>query len=140
MPLSPRRTRANAMEFNSTVSVLAHHDLKELLDLALLRSLRVHPVAYHLLFSTHVVDEALDRLGKTGHGCRSRLAGLDLVDGATQALDRGTNLAGHTGRSGRLSGLIVDCSGQPILEFRVEAILRLARLQIEETKHQRTGK
>jgi len=28
------------MEFNSTVSVLAHHDLKELLDFALLRGLR----------------------------------------------------------------------------------------------------
>src|SRR5215813_3865084 len=139
MPLSPRRTRANAMEFNSTVSVLAHHDLKELLDLALLRSLRVHPVADHLLFSTHMVDEALDRLGEISHRGRSGLAGLDLIDGATQTLDRGTNLAGHAGHSRRFSGLIVDGGGQPILEFRVEAVLRLARLQIEETEHERAG-
>src|SRR6476620_5773220 len=140
MPLSPRRTRANVMEFNSTVSVLAHHDLKELLDLALLRSLRVHPVADHLLFSTHMVDEALDRLGKIGHSGRSGLAGLDLVDGAAQAVDRRTDFATHAGSDCRFGGLIVDGRGQPILELRVEAVLRLARLQIEETEHERTGK
>src|SRR6516164_11327268 len=107
MPLSPRRTRANAMEFNSTVSVLAHHDLKELLDLALLRSLRVHPVTDHLLFSTHMVDETLDRLGEIGHGGRSRLAGLDLGDGATQAPGHRSNLDGPAGLSHRHSGHIV---------------------------------
>src|SRR5215475_5007318 len=123
MRLSPRRTRANAMEFNSTVSVLAHHDLKKLLDLALLRGLRVHPVADHLLFSTHVVDETLDRLGEIGHGGRRGFADLDLVYGATQALDRRTNLAGHAGHNRRFSGVILDSGGQPILEFRVEAVL-----------------
>src|SRR5262245_30214268 len=111
MPLSPRRVRANAMEFNSTVSVLAHHDLKELLDFALLRSLRVHPIADHLLFSSHMVDETLNRLGKIRHGCRSRFAGLDLIDSAAQAFDRGTHLAGHAGHGCRFSGLIVDGGG-----------------------------
>src|SRR6185369_11078457 len=140
MPLSPRRTRANAMEFNSTVSVLAHHDLKELLDFALLRGLRVHPVADHLLFSTHMVDETLDRLGKIGHGGGRGFAGLDLIDGAAQAVDRGPDFAAYAGRGCRFGGLIVDSRGQPVLEFRVEAVLRLARLQIEETEHERTGK
>ena len=108
--------------------MLAHHDLKEFLDFALLRGLRVHPVADHLLFGTHMVDETLDRLGKVGHGGRSGFAGLDLIDGAAQAVDRGPDFAAHAGRDCRLGRLIVDGGGEPVLEFRVEAVLRLTRL------------
>ena len=73
-----------------------------------------------------MVHKTLNCLGEIGHGSRSGLAGLDLVDGTAQALDGGTDLAGHAGRDCRFGGLIIDSGGKPVLEFRVEAVLRLA--------------
>ena len=43
------------------------------------------------------------------------------------------------GRSAGLGRLVVDRGGQPVFQFGVEAVLRLARLQIEEAEDQRSG-
>ncbi len=62
-------TAAGACERHGlTVHVLAHHDLQEPLDLALLLGLAVDPVADHLLLGAHVVHQALDGLGQIRHG------------------------------------------------------------------------
>src|SRR5215467_6165173 len=111
MPLSPRRIRARAIVFSSTVRVLAHHDFQKLLDLALLCGLRVYPVADHLLFGAHVMHEALDSLGKIGHGGRGRLASLDMVDRVSQAVDGGADLTRDAGSDSRLGRMIVDSRG-----------------------------
>ena len=38
-----------------------------------------------------------------------------------------------------LAGVVVDRGREPVFELGVEAVLRLARLQIEEAEHQRAG-
>ena len=84
--------------------VLAHHDLQQLLDLALLLGLRVDPVADHLLLGAHMVHKALDRFGEIGHRGGRGLPGLDLVDRIAQPLDRGAHFARHAGGSAGFGG------------------------------------
>src|SRR5438552_4143385 len=39
-----------------------------------------------------------------------------------------------------LSTKVVNGRGEPVLEFGIEPVLRLARLQVEEAEHERAGK
>jgi len=69
-----------------------------------------------------------------------------LVIGLAQAVDRGSQVARHRARCGyghrgiAAHAEIAHGSGEPILEFGIEAVLRLAGLQVEETEHERAGK
>ena len=61
------------------------------------------------------------------------------VDRLAQAVDGRAHLAGAAAGHDRLGGLVVDRGGEPVFQFGVEAVLRLARLQVEEAEHQRAG-
>ena len=61
------------------------------------------------------------------------------VDRLAQAVDGRAHLAGAAGGDDRLGRVVVDRGGEPVFQFGVEAVLRLARLQVEEAEHQRAG-
>src|SRR6202008_3959479 len=58
--------------------------------------------------------------------------------GRTQPLERVLQIA--AGAGGGLAGIFAHRGGKPVLEIGIEAVLRLARLQVEETEDQRAGK
>src|ERR1700728_3831669 len=63
----------------SSVDGFARQDFHEAADVVVELSLRVRPVADHLLFGAHVLHQALDGFGEIGHGGGGRLAGAGLV-------------------------------------------------------------
>ena len=83
------------------------------------------------------MDETLDRLGQIGHGGGRGLAGAGIGDGVAQLFDRAAHLAGDRGAG--FAGKIVHGGGKPVFQVDVEAVLRLARLQVEEAEHERAG-
>ena len=85
------------------------------------------------------MHQALDRLGQIGHGGGGALAGAGLIDRLAQAIDGRAHLAGAAAGHDRLGGLVVNGGGEPVFQFGVETVLRLARLQVEEAEHQRAG-
>ena len=129
--LSPRRSRAD---------VLAHDQFQQPLDLALLLGLGFDPVANGLLLGAHLVDQALDGLGEIGHHRGGGLIAAGFIDGRAQALDGAAYFAEPGGGDSRLGGLVVHRGGEPIFELGIETVLCLARLQIEKSEHQRSGK
>ena len=108
--------------------------------------LGLDPVADHLLLGAHVVDQPLDRFGEIGHGGGRRPARSALGDGLAQSLDRRSEISRrrardrHRARRLALDAEIMHRGGEPILEFGIEAVLRLARLQVEEAEHERACK
>src|ERR1700722_324500 len=109
--------------------MFARQPFEEFAHLLLLRGLRLHPVSDELLLLAHMRDEALDAFGEIGE----RGGALALV----QRIEGGGFFGQHFG-AWRVRRLGV--ARQEVFKFGVEAILRLARLQIEEAENERTGK
>ena len=101
------------------VLALVDEAAQQLANFLLLPVLRVDPIADHLLFVAHVADQRLDALGEIGHRGRAApvIAGI-----------------GDFGRGRRSLGL--DVARQKVLELGIEAVLRLARLKVEEAENQ----
>src|SRR5262249_52427455 len=121
----------------SAFLLLAGEALKQALDLAVLLALAVRPFPDHLLLGAHMRNEPLDRFREVRHR-RCRAAAATFLDGSAEPLDYGRELAG--GGPAPAAAIFAHRRGQPVLEIGVEAVLRLARLQVEKTKHQRTRK
>src|SRR4029077_2412822 len=110
--------------------------LQEPLDLAILLALSVGPFPDHLLLGAHVRDEALNGFGQIGHRSRGAAACTAFFQRLPQPVDRGLQF---TARS-LLAGIVAYRGSQPVFELGVEAVLRLARLQVEKAEDQRTRK
>src|SRR5262245_35493638 len=112
MPRS-RRARASAMLLSHALTqivlarlVLAGDALQKTRHLAVLRRLRVRPVADHLLLVAHMANEAVDRLGEVCHRGGRLTVRAGLRDGFLEALDRGAHLARGRGDRDTLSAEI----------------------------------
>ncbi|EAV45693.1 hypothetical protein SIAM614_23777 [Stappia aggregata IAM 12614] len=105
----------------------------------MLFALGLGPVAHHLLFGAHMFDEALDAFRKIGHGLVGILAAT-FLDAFLQGGDRGLYLF-DARRIGCVEQAFfrinVGDRGEPVFQFVVESVLRLAGLQIQEAQHQR---
>src|SRR5262249_61930616 len=114
---------------------LAREAFEQPLDFAVLFALAVGPFPDHLLLGAHMRDQALDGVGKIGY-CRYRAAvAAAFLDGCAQPLDCALQVA-----AGALAAAVfANGGGEPVFEIGVEAVLRLARLQIEKAEDQRTG-
>src|SRR6185437_13767189 len=111
---------------------LLREPLQEALDLAVLLTLAVGPFPDHLLLGAHMRYQPLDRLGEVRHRCSGAPATASFLDSRPQPLERDRNLAGRAA----LIAIMAHGGGKPVLEIGVEAVLRLARLQIEEAEDQ----
>ena len=80
-------------------------------------------------------NEALDGVRKACHCGRRGAAGAHVLHGAPQPVDRMVQSAPSAGRL----AIFAHDRRQPVLEVGVEAVLRLARLQVEKAEHQRAG-
>src|SRR5258708_7092181 len=127
-----------------TLFRLARDAFQQAADLAVLLALAVGPFADHLLLGAHVRDQRLDRFGETGDRWGGAGAGGASREQGARRLARGLELAARTAAArcnGDLAAAIFAHGGrEPVLEVGVEAVLRLARLQIEEAEDQRAGK
>ena len=99
----------------------------------------------HLLLGTHVLDEPLNGLGEIRHRLRRRFGLAEIGHRVGQPFERRVNLAVETsGAHGWAVGCVgadfVDGSRQPILKVGVEAVLCLARLEVEKPENERAGK
>ena len=107
--------------------------------------LQLDPVANHLLLRAHVVDQPLDGFGEIGHGGGGcPVEPPSVIASRNRSIDvlRSARIAAH--RRGRRAERVVVVddeiahgAGKPILEIGIEAVLRLARLQVEEAQHER---
>src|SRR6266700_1964837 len=126
-----------------TLFRLARDAFQEAPDLAVLLALAVGPFANHLLLGPHVRDQRLDGFGETGHRRGGAAAGGAFLEHDAQPLDRGLELAARNAAArcdGHLAAAIfAHGGGEPVFEVGVEAVLRLARLQVEEAEDQRAG-
>src|SRR4029079_10637709 len=116
-----------------TLLRLPRDPLQELLDLAVLFALAVGPFADHLLLGAHVRDQALDRFGEVGHRRRG-------IAAAAAFLGYGPKLFHHMlyFAASAVAVTFAHRGGEPVFEVGIEAILRLARLQVEKAQDQRT--
>ena len=106
----------------------------------MLDSLAVDPFADQLLLAAHVVDQPLDRFGEVRHRPGRGLVRAAIRDHLAQPLDRGMDVrAARRGRDRGLDAEIAHRGGEPVLQVGVEAVLRLAGLQVEKSQHQRSG-
>src|SRR5215470_17555561 len=110
----------------------------------MLLGLRIDPVSDHLLLAAHVVHQPLNRFREIGHGGRGGPARSALGDCLPQSLDGDAQIALDRARCGRgcvpADAEIAHGGGEPILEFNIEAVLRLAGLQVEKAEHERARK
>src|SRR3569833_604575 len=112
--------------------------LQQPLDFAALLALADGPFANHLLLGPHVADQSLDRLGEVGHRRGGAAVAAFLHRGA-QPLDGSRQFAAAASGADAVAAIFAYRGGEPVLEIGVEAVLRLARLQIEEAEAQRAG-
>src|SRR5260221_2164397 len=117
---------------------LARDPLEQFLDFAVLLALAVGPFADHLLLGPHMCHQALNGFGEVGHRSCGAAAGAALFEGGPQPIDGSLKFAARA-RSA-LAGISTHGGGEPVFEVGIEAVLRLARLQIEKAEDQRTGK
>ncbi len=90
-----------------------------------------------MLLGAHMRHQALDRLGQIGHRGRGvAAAAAAFLERGAEAIDRALHVAGG---AGLIAGNAAYRGGKPVLEVGVEAVLGLARLQVEEAEDQRAG-
>src|SRR5882672_9937855 len=128
------------MRLSDLVSILlglASDALEQFLDLAVLLALAVSPFADQLLLGPHMRDQALNGFGEIGHRRHGAAAAAALFEARPQTFDRGLKLA--AGARGALAGISAHGGGEPVFEIGIEAVLGLARLQVEKAQDQRSG-
>src|ERR1700730_17251441 len=96
----------------------------------MLYRLSVNPFANQLLFAAHVMDEALDGLGKVRHGVGCTLAGAAIRHDVAQTFTHGFTFPAttpHRGRYdvGRSTSEIPHRCGDPVFQIGIESILCL---------------
>ena len=99
-------------------------------------ALAVGPFADHLLLGAHMRDQALDGLGEVGHRRRGAAAAAALFSHRAYPFHRMLQFAGDAGSA---VAIFAYGGGEPVLEVGVEAVLRLARLQVEKAQDQGAG-
>src|SRR4029453_18673899 len=124
------------------VTVFAHENFEQSAHLAMLLGLRIDPVADHLLLAAHVMHQTLDRFCEIGHG-GGGCPRAPIGNGFPQPLDCYSQVARYRARSGRgdvaAHAEVTHGGGEPILELGIEAVLRLAALEAEDTRHEGAG-
>ena len=125
-------------------------------DLRLAHGLLVHPFAHDLLLGAHLPYELIDALGELAHrfivaaGSSLGTGAVRLLQPVGQGRERALHvehgaveLAAHLVRAGRRGAACRRQFGdarQPFLQLVVEAVVCMARLQIEKAEDERSGK
>src|SRR3954469_8595183 len=127
------------------VHVFAHQNFEQTANVPMLLGLRIDPVADHLLLGAHVVDQPLYRFGEIGHGSGRRPVRPAVGDRLPQTLDGHSQVARERAwqrarrRLVAADAEIAHGGREPVLQLGIEAVLRLAGLQVEESQHERAG-
>src|SRR5689334_3969255 len=128
MRLSRGKTASHFPDHALALLALLGEAFEQPLDLAALLALAVSPFADHLLLGAHMRHQSLDGFGEVGHR-RGVAAAAAFFYCRAELVERRGEIAGHP-----LAAILAHRGGEPVFEVGVEAVLRLARLQIEKAE------